>query len=209
MNNNLWLKIFRSIGIVFFVTVFMWIVYFIKVNKYEEVVRLLVPLGVLISALIASYSVMISIDNAREIEESKQKKEENDELNILKLKTSILKQFLSSYFRDNSHYKETIKKSKIPDSCMHSTDMSYELLDKLNNYEQLIDTKVKNILDDQEILEMLTNINLTIGTLRATEKSKEKSIERGFTIRVSVEKSLIDSLGKFEEKLEKLRNKSK
>ncbi len=101
MNNNLWLKIFRSVGIVFFVTVSIIIVYFINSHKYEEVIKLLVPLGVLISALIASYSIMVSIDNAKNIENEKQKKELVNEVDMLKLKTSILKHSLSIYFANN------------------------------------------------------------------------------------------------------------
>ena len=82
MNNNLWLKIFRVIGIVFFVIVSLLIVYFIKIQQYEEVVRLLVPLGVLISALIASYSVMVSIDNTNKIEKEKEAKKLHSRLDI-------------------------------------------------------------------------------------------------------------------------------
>ena len=82
MNNNLWLKIFRFIGIVFFVTVSIIIVYFINFHKYEEIIKLLVPLGVLISALIASYSIMVSIDNANRIEEERKTQKLHFKLDI-------------------------------------------------------------------------------------------------------------------------------
>lgn len=82
MNNNIWLKVFRSIGIVFFVIVSLLIVYFIKIQQYEAVVKLLVPLGVLISAFVASYSVMISIDNTNKIEKEKEVKKLHSRLDI-------------------------------------------------------------------------------------------------------------------------------
>jgi len=82
MNNNIWLKVFRSIGIVFFVIVSLLIVYFIKTQQYEAVVKLLVPLGVLISAFVASYSVMISIDNTNKIEKEKEVKKLYSRLDI-------------------------------------------------------------------------------------------------------------------------------
>ena len=169
--------------------------------KLEDKGSLLGAVGIIISAFIASLSVMISIENTKDIEKNKQDKNFNDELNIFKLKTSILKRFLSSYFADNSHYKEALKSSSIPDNCMHSVDMSYELLDKLNNYEQFIDTRVKNILNEEELFEILESINLTIGRLRATENFKKEPIKKGFTISTSLEWSLVDDLEKLENKL--------
>ena len=209
MNNNLWLKIFRSTGLVFFVTVSMIIVYCINFDKYEEGIKLLVPLGVLISAFIASYSIMVSIENTKEIEKNKQDKNFNDELNIFRLKTSILKRFLSLYFRDDSHYKEVLKSSNISEKCMHHVDMSSELLDKLNNYEQFIDTRVKNILNEEELFEILESINLTIGRLRATENFKKEPVKKGFTVTVSTEWSLVDDLEKLENKLSVLAKEKK
>jgi len=82
---------------------------------------------------------MISIDNSKNIENEKQQNAFNNEVDMLKLKTAILKHFLSVYFADKSHYSEALKGSNISDSCMHRRDDSYEILDKLDNYEQFID----------------------------------------------------------------------
>lgn len=113
---------------------------------------------------------------------------------------------MSLYFRDDSHYKEELKSSGISDKCMHSVDMSSELLDKLNNYEQLMDSRVKNILSEEDIFKILENINLTIGRLRANENFKKEPLKKGFTVTVSLEWALVDDLEKLESKLEKLTN---
>ena len=202
MNNNKLLKFFRGLGIAFLLTVSILIIYLAYNHRYELVIKLLVPLGVLISALIASYSVMLSIDNAKNIEKQKQKRELDNELYMLKLKTSILKHSLSVYFADKSHHKEALKKSNIPDDCMHSRDMSYELLDKLNNYEQFIDAKVKNILSEKEILEILKDIIQIISVVRAEEKFKKEPLKKGFTATAHLEGTLILNLEKLEECLE-------
>ena len=117
--------------------------------KLENKASLLSAIGIIISAYIASLSVMISIDNTKKIENEKQKNEFNSEIDMLKLKTAILKHFLSTYFVDNSHYKEALTKSNISENCMHSRDKSYELLVKLDNYEQFIDAKIKIILREK------------------------------------------------------------
>ena len=74
MNNKL-LQFFRGIGLVLFLFIFALILYFVYCHRYELVIKLLIPLGVLISALIASYSVMVSIDNSNNIEENKKVQE--------------------------------------------------------------------------------------------------------------------------------------
>ena len=170
--------------------------------KLEDKASLLSAIGIIISAYIASLSVMISIDNTKKIENEKQKNEFNSEIDMLKLKTAILKHFLSTYFVDNSHYKEALTKSNISENCMHSRDKSYELLVKLDNYEQFIDAKIKIILREKNILEILKDIIKNISIVRAEEKFKIEPLQKGFTITVQVEKALISDLEKLEEYLE-------
>jgi len=170
--------------------------------KLEDKASLLSAIGIIISAYVASLSVMISIDNSKNIENEKQKNEFNSELDMLKLKTAILKHFLSIYFADKSHYKEALKKSNISEDCMHSRDDSYELLVKLDNYEQFIDAKIKVVLSDQNILETLQDIIRNISIVRSEEKFKKDPPQKGFTVTAQVHKALIHDLGKLEEYLE-------
>jgi hypothetical protein len=204
MNNNKLLQFFRGIGLVFFIAVSVLILYWTYYHQYELVIKLLVPLGVLISALIASYSIMVSIDNAKNIENEKQKKELVNEIDMLKLKTSILKHSLSIYFADKKHYKEALKKSNISDDCMHSRDMSDELIDKLDNYEQFIDAKIKILLSKKDIFEILKEIIQDITIVRAEEKFKKEPPQKGFTITAQVDEALIMSLKNLEEYLDHL-----
>ena len=171
--------------------------------ELEDKASLLSAIGIIISAYVASLSVMISIDNTKKIENIKQKNEFNSEIDMLKLKTAILKHFLSTYFVDNSHYKEALKKSNISENSMHGRDKSYELLVKLDNYEQFIDAKIKIILREKNILEILKDIIRNISIVRAEEKFKTEPLQKGFTITVQVEKALISDLEKLEEYLEK------
>ena len=92
---------------------------------------------------------------------------------------------------------------------MHHVDMSGELLDKLNNYEQFIDSRVQNILGEEEIFKILENINLTIGRLRANENFKKEPLKKGVTVTVSIEWALVDDLEKLEDKLEILTKEKK
>ena len=174
----------------------------------ENKASLLSAIGIIISAYVASLSVMISIDNTQNIENKKQKNEFNSEVDMLKLKTAILKHFLSVYFVNNSHYKEALKESNISESSMYSRDKSFELLVKLDNYEQFIDAKIKIIFREADILELLKNIIQNISIVRSEEKFKKESDKKGFIINVSVEFALIDDLEKLEKKLEILNSKN-
>ncbi len=171
--------------------------------QLENKASLLSAIGIIISAYIASLSVLLSIENTKNIEITKQKKELNEELNILKSKTSILKNFLSYYFRDDSHYKKSLSESSISEQCIHHKDMSNELVEKLNNYEEFVDAKVKTILNDNEILEILQKIIKNISIVRGEEIFKKEAVKKGFTITVHLEKTLIEDLKNLEGKLEK------
>ena len=170
--------------------------------KLEDKASLLSAIGIIISAYVASLSVMISIDNSKNIENEKQKNEFNNELDMLKLKTAILKHFLSVYFADKSHYKEALKKSNISDSCMHSRDDTHELLDKLDNYEQFIDAKIKVVLSEKDILETLKDIIRNISIVRSEEKFKKEPPKKDFTVTAQVDRALIHDLEKLEGYLE-------
>ncbi len=64
----------------------------------ENKASLLSAIGIVISAYIASFSVIMSINNTKNIEKSNQLRELKKELNILHLKTSSLHDFLVNYY---------------------------------------------------------------------------------------------------------------
>ena len=133
MNNNTWLKIFRIIGIVSFITVSILIVYFIKVHKYEEVVRLLVPFGVLILAFIASYSVMDSIYNTNKLEEERKEERKTQKLHS-QLDISF---YMLSKNKENIMLLEEHTKTNNPlifkNSILDVLNLSLRNLEKLEN----------------------------------------------------------------------------
>ncbi len=106
-------------------------------------------------------------------------------------------------------YKEALKKSNISDDCMHSRDMSDELIDKLDNYEQFIGAKIKILLSKKDIFEILKEIIQDISIVRSEEKFKKVPDKKGVTIRVSIEWALVDYLKKLENKLEILSKEEK
>ena len=169
----------------------------------ENKASLLSAIGIIISAYIASFSVKLGIENVKDIEKKKQMNELKNELNVLSLKTSVLRNFLVYYFQDNSHYKNTLSESKISEQCIHHKDMSNELIKKLNSYEEFVDAKVKNILDDKDILKILQEIIKNISVVRGEEIFKKEPIKKGFTITVDFEKTLIEDLKKLEDRLER------
>ena len=141
MNNTTWLKIFRFIGIVSFVTVSILIVYFIYVHKYEEVVRLLVPFGVLISAFIASYSVMASIDNTNKLEE---------EIKTQKLHSRLdMSFYMLDKNKENIRLLEEHTKINNPLIFKHSIldvlDVSLKNIEKLENQITVSPTTISRI----------------------------------------------------------------
>ncbi len=82
-NSLIPLKIFRTIGLIFFIVVLILIIFLLREEDYENSIKLLVPLGVLISAFIASFSVMMSIENTNKNEIKKLYREKIEEMIFL------------------------------------------------------------------------------------------------------------------------------
>jgi len=141
---------------------------------------------------------MISIDNSRNIENKKQENELNNELNMLKLKTAILKKDLSIYFPNKKSLTE-------PNKCIKSRDNSQELLNRLNTYEQFLDANIKILLNEKDIFEILKEIISTISVVRAEEIFKKESHNNKIIISASVDQCLISHLNELEKYLEKTR----
>jgi len=169
--------------------------------KLENKASMLSALGIIISAYIASLSVMVGINNAKKIEKEKYSKELKDELNILKFKTGILKYSTIVYEEQNKPQQE---KNKKYDNCTYSRDKSYEFMDKLNSYDEFINTKIKSILQNKEILLLLQNISHNIGIIKSELIFRKEPIKKGITITAHVEGSLICNLEELEDKLKSM-----
>jgi len=75
------LTIFRILGLVVLV-VLLFALYTHKAN-FDYVIRIFVPLGVLISALLASYSVLYNVENTNKNEHNKLYREKLEEISFL------------------------------------------------------------------------------------------------------------------------------
>lgn len=74
LKNYFWLKSFRTLGLILLI---LYIVFIVAIlfgydvfQLPNQAINILVPFGVLLSALIASYSVMVNIENTNENEKS-------------------------------------------------------------------------------------------------------------------------------------------
>lgn len=188
------LKFLYVVSASFAVLLILFLLDFIIISKDKA--PLLAAIGIILSAFIASLSVRASINNTNRIENDKQKKEIDNELRILKFKTLILKEYLSIYFKDEPPAKA--------DNCMvHSRDESFVFFDKLNNYKEFIDTKVKHSLEYDVILDLLKDIRKNIDIVESEEKFKQEAPKKGFTIQAHLEQALIHALEKLEEQLDR------
>jgi len=147
---------------------FFIIVYKMKVSCSSDFNKLLVPLGVLISAGLASVSVMTSILNTNEIEQKKNKKDYNRNITYFTLSIAntfrqmrdireILKSFLSvnnltttDFKIFENHILRIQKEIEITQDKGVMSDIDFEILEK---YYTLI-----NMLEDKLILRILEKI---------------------------------------------------
>jgi hypothetical protein len=130
VSSSTMIKILRILAIVFFI-----IVCFIVVIDFKNSSELLASLGILISALLASYSVMLNIENTNNNEEKK--KESEKKSNII-----YLFQNLNDILSVLNRYKDT--------------DIGTFRINTHNTLLLILEKKLDKI-DDKEIIKNLTD----------------------------------------------------
>ncbi len=174
---------------------FIFILYTIAISSWNEIKSLLVPLGVLISAMLASVSVMKSIDNTNKIEVEKIKRELYDRRKkvifiIFNLWTKL--QLVEDKKNTSKPY---FLELKFIDECMDTIKDSYFIFDnqdyviikpifdnilELINYSFILNDMKNNISNknfDQDIkeiyriqTELLAYIKKNLNSLKASIK---------------------------------------
>jgi len=147
---------------------FCVILYKITISPTADVNKLLVPIGVLISAGLASVSVMNSIANTNEIEQKKNEKEHKQNITYFTLSIANtfrhmrdIREILRSFLNVNKttiidfrifkkHILSTQKEIEIKQDKAVMSDIDFEILEE---YYILI-----NMLEDKLILKILENI---------------------------------------------------
>ncbi|MBN2896200.1 MAG: hypothetical protein JXK05_09965 [Campylobacterales bacterium] len=164
----------------------------------DLIIKLLIPLGVLLSALIASYSVMTNIENTQFIEKEKIKKELINEINYLLLKVTLIKEDVESYF-------EHIRRNENKDERGYFSPSSrVEIIDKLKNFENILNNTPKNVLSNTDIFNYIKEINDVIIRIRHTEEWLINP-PKGVRIYVGLENILIENLKLLETRLQELK----
>jgi predicted RNA binding protein with dsRBD fold (UPF0201 family) len=152
----------------------------IMIHKPNEAISLLAPLGIIISATLASASVMKSIDNAKrlKITEDQEKiknaiKYLNEIIQNIQTEIDIFYQYFDMQEGLNTYRKEEIKESIENTKDIQQFIITYQQSEHNNNFLKQLKTTINSLqnlnrmLEDKDIV-YYTNINL-FSTIKAIQ----------------------------------------
>lgn len=118
----------------------------------ERVLRLIVPFGIILSAALASVSVLKSITNANMIEKSKEKKEKEETKARLEFYLSDLKQLLVAY-KDLKTYAHIDVATRIIIKIQKNLDNDKKIISQFSK------TKLTDLSYDMHVISSLEALN--------------------------------------------------
>ncbi len=85
--------------------------------------------------------------------------------------------------------------------------MHYELIGKLNKFENFIDEKIMYLLEEDNIQEILKEIIHKIAIVRAEEELQHKPMSKLYRVSFLIDKSLIADLKELINKIKRFKEK--
>lgn len=148
-----------------FIFVFAFLIGSLFTFNIDNIVKLLVPFGVLLSAGLASVSVMKSIVNTNRIEEEKKKIDKENVKNKLSAYLRLHFSYINMYQKD---FKDSIA----------SRELLKNFVNKQTQYLQLlINDKDILSLEKTEIIKIITDIESNIEIIELMIKNPEEEID--------------------------------
>lgn len=150
---------------------FICLIYFdfVPTKKFDYAIVLLPPIGILLSAFLASVSVLKNIENTNRIEKEKKEKEEKQFLNKMKIYIAEVEYFVKLFKHTFSDYeKETdIEKKETTLIYQKSLNHSKNLIIKDINFIEHLES------DEYELIRLINSIEIIIDIILQKEYDKD------------------------------------
>lgn len=191
----------------FYFVILILIIYFLSITvfkyfiteKEEEIIKFLPPIGIILSALLASLSVLRTIDNTNKIEKEKKEKEEKQFKNKLKIYMNETIFFVETYLQfhkgkifemDNNTRIKIL--SWVEKAASHSKNLMIKDVSFLEKIEKNEFSIIKNLNFFEMAIEHISN-NFSVELLIMINKKMKKildeisALNEIYTLEVTVE----------------------
>ncbi|MFW2378901.1 hypothetical protein ACN9J5_07400 [Aliarcobacter butzleri] len=163
--------VFLTISFLLFIIIMFIFIYldYRPNGKFENITKLIPAIGIILSALLASVSVLKSIENTNRIEEEKKEKEKKQFLNKLRIYIAELEYFIKLFKTTFCNYDKATDIERKTGLLIYQKNLNHSknLIIKDINFIEHIES------DEYELIHFINSIEILIDLMLEEEYEEE------------------------------------